>query len=86
MKAPEVSQRQIWRNNQTLKHDTTQCRRFVTDWGAENEQFFAGVCALSTDLGETALRARMAHKMVDALKNRTCWRTPKTKQCKSMWK
>lgn len=70
VKAAEVSQRQLRRNNQTLKHDATQWRRFVNQWEEENERFYARVSAVSAEPGETALGARVAQRMVDALKNR----------------
>ena len=68
-KAIEFSQRQLRKKNQTLKHDAAPRWRFVTKWEAENERFYDDVRAFSTERSETALGARMAHKMVDALKN-----------------
>ena len=70
VKAAEVSQRQLRRNNQTLERDATQWRRFVNEWEEPNERFYARVSSVSAEPGETALSARVAQRMVDALKNR----------------
>ena len=70
VKAAEASQKELRRNNQTLKHDATQWRCFVNDREEENKRFYARVSAVSAEPGETALGARVAQRMVDALKNR----------------